>query len=199
MTYMKALIGRKLGMSMVFVGRKAVPVTLLSASPNIIAEVKTADKHGYSALKLQAFASESKSKKKAATATKTKEFRISDSQTQDFNPKDTLDLNQFEVGDKIDVTAVSKGKGFSGVIKKWGFHRGPETHGSDHHRAPGSIGSTFPQRVFPGKKMPGRYGSIQVTLRGVEVVHVDPARHLIALKGSVPGPNKTHVLLKANK
>lgn len=105
-------------------------------------------------------------------------------------------LSRFSIGQKVIISGLSKGKGFAGVIKRHGFSRGPETHGSDHHRAPGSIGSAFPQRVFPGKKLPGRMGRGRVTLKNRPIVAINEKELLISLKGALPGPNKSRVIIE---
>jgi large subunit ribosomal protein L3 len=110
-----------------------------------------------------------------------------------------LDVSQFEIGQRVKVIGFSKGRGFTGVIKRWGFHRGPETHGSMSHRAPGSIGaSAYPSRVIKGKKMPGRLGDTQVTMASLQVVDVRPENNLILLKGSVPGARHGLLLIQGS-
>ena len=171
------MLAKKIGMTTVFVGNRAVPSTVVLAYPNIILQVKNPDKDGYSALKL--------------------EISISDQNTT-YQKDAEVGIEQFKIGDMVDISGTSKGKGFAGVVKRHGFHRGPETHGSDHHRAPGSIGSMFPQRVFKGKKLPGQMGGERVTAKNLSVVAIDTERKTLCVKGAVPGKNGSYILIKAN-
>lgn len=180
---MKAIIGKKIGMSQVFdKDGKVTPVTMVEIPENKIRIVKTDKKDGYDALVIQCL-------------NKKKEVRISKDEVSKYKSDQTLGLEQFEKDDQVAVSAVSKGKGFAGVIKKYGFSRGPETHGSDHHRHPGSIGSMFPQRVWKGKKMPGHMGVNKVTVKGLKVVDIHPEEKIILIKGALPGSNKSLVVI----
>lgn len=199
---MKALIGRKLGMTQVFGERgKTVPVTLVQAGPCVITQLRSVDKDGYSAVQL-GFGDAKKLKKpqmghlkpSSTQSTYLREIRLD--KDADFKVGDKLDVSQFEAGQQVKITAISKGKGFAGTIKRWNFHRGPTTHGSDNHRQPGSIGSMYPQKVFKGKKMAGRMGHAQVSVRNLKIAEVDTAANLIAINGAVPGPRRGLVIIK---
>ncbi|MBI4033754.1 50S ribosomal protein L3 [Candidatus Saccharibacteria bacterium] len=166
----------------------AIAVTLLSAKPNTVAQIKTAEKDGYGAVQLGA---EGQKKKGVA-----REFRIIDEEQSELNVGDQISADIFEVGDKISVTGISKGKGFAGTIKRHGFHRGPKTHGGQSYRRPGSIGSMYPQHILPGKKMAGHMGHAKVTTRNLRIALVDKDNSVIGVEGAVPGPRKGLVLLK---
>ncbi len=192
----KGIIGRKRGMTQIFDDEgKLVPVTLLEAGPCIIVQKKTEDKDGYRAVQLGfedakpdkiTKAEQGHFKNKGLPPKKViRELRVEDPDAFDIG--DEITVEAFNPGDLLEVTSISKGKGFSGVIKRYGFARGPETHGSRYHRRVGSLGPTGPSRVFKGRKLPGRMGSDKVTIKGLEVVRVDPERNLLMIKGSVPG------------
>ncbi len=202
---MKALVTRKLGMtSLLKEDGSAMAVTLLAASPNVVTQIKTAAKDGYEALQL-GFEKQKKVAKpqaghfKASKASPKiiREFRLSE--PIEISVGDHLAADSFEVGDVIDVTATSKGKGFAGTIKRHGFHRGPKTHGGRSYRRPGSIGSMYPQRIFPGKKMAGHLGNSRVTTKNLRVAYIDQELGVIGVEGAVPGPKKGLVLLKGTK
>ncbi len=190
---MSYLITKKVGMTRVFdeAGR-VVPVTALQVEPTVVVQRKTEQKDGYSAIQCGAVVSRHPKKPQAGHA---KELSFVPSVLREVHvPADAdyavgqeLDLSQLSVGDQVKLIATSKGKGFAGVIKRHNFHRGPETHGSDHHRAPGSIGSMFPQHVTKGHRMPGHMGVDRVTVRKVEVVDIFPEQNILLVKGPVPG------------
>lgn len=196
---MKAIIGKKIGMTQVFTANgKMTAVTAVLAEPNIVLSHKTTDKDGYNAVVIAAGTAKHMTKpltgqlKKAGVETSVatvKEVRTDETPTI----ASAVEVSAFEPGDKVDVIGVSKGKGYSGVIKRHNFHRGPETHGSDHHRAPGSIGSMFPQRVVKGRKMPGHHGSDRVTVKKLEIVEVHADKNILLIKGAIPGSNGTIV------
>lgn len=200
---MKAIIGKKIGMTQVFtVDGKMTAVTAIQAEPNIVLGHRTADKEGYQAAIL-GFGTAKKLTKPMIGQLKMagvesvkviKEFKT------DELPEvaSTVDVAVFTPGDKVDVSSVGKGKGFAGVIKRHHFSRGPETHGSDHHRAPGSIGSAFPQRVVKGRRLPGHLGSNQVTVKKLEVIEVHPDKHLLLIKGAIPGSKGTVVAVRGH-
>jgi len=205
----KGLIGRKVGMTQVFDDEGiALPVTVIEAGPCYVTQVKTEKKDGYSSVQIGF--SEVKPKRltkgqlghlernELPPLKVLREFRIKDS---DVSEGDTLNVDVFEVGERVDVVGTSKGRGFAGVVKRYHFAGGPKTHGqSDRLRAPGSLGSgTTPGRVWKGKKGPGRMGNERVTSANVRVVLVDPERNLIAVDGSVPGPKGGMVLIKAGR
>ncbi|OGL34866.1 50S ribosomal protein L3 [Candidatus Saccharibacteria bacterium RIFCSPHIGHO2_12_FULL_47_16b] len=204
---MKALITRKLGMTTTLSDKgAATAVTLLTAAPNIVTQIKSSDTDGYQAIQLGAEQSKKIGRaqeghliKSKANARIMREFRIKDEAELELNIGDQLAADIFSVGDLVDATAVNKGKGFAGVIKRHGFARGRKTHGGRSYRRPGSIGSMFPQRIFPGKKMAGRMGGQQVTVKNLKIAIVDPKHNLIGVAGAIPGPRKGLVLLKEAK
>ena len=203
---MKALITRKVGMTSIINEDGAlVPVTLLSASPCVVTQVKTAESDGYSAVQI-GFEEAKKTGKaqaghfKAAGITPkiTKEFRLEEV-PEDLKVGNKISADIFEVGDTVNVTGTSKGKGFAGTIKRHNFHRGRKTHGGQSYRRPGSIGSMYPQKIFKGKKMAGQMGAEKVTVKNLSVALVDNESNVIGLIGAVPGPRKGIVILKGAK
>ena len=203
----KGLIGRKVGMTQVFDDEGiALPVTVIEAGPCYVTQVKTEEKDGYSSVQIGY--DEVKPKRltrgqlghlKRNDLPPLKVLREFRTKSPDVSEGDTLKVDVFEVGERVDVVGTSKGRGFAGVVKRYHFAGGPRTHGqSDRLRAPGSLGSgTTPGRVWKGKKGPGRMGNERVTSANVRVVLVDPERNLIAVDGSVPGPKGGMVLIKA--
>ena len=202
----KAILGKKLGMTQIFdENRKLVPVTVIEAGPCFVSQKKTVEKDGYDAIQV-AFGDireglVNKPKKghftKAGIPVKrfVKEFRLED--TSAYEVGSEIKAEVFAAGDKIDVTGISKGKGFQGVIKRHNFSRGPMSHGSKFHRAVGSMGaSSDPSRTFKNKKMPGHMGCEKVTIQNLTVVKVYPEKNIILVKGAVPGPNKGLVTIK---
>ncbi|MCI5596440.1 MAG: 50S ribosomal protein L3 [Lachnospiraceae bacterium] len=202
----KAILATKVGMTQIFNEDGVLtPVTVLQAGPCAVTQVKTVDNDGYSAVQV-GFVDKreklvTKPQKghfdKAGVAPKrfVKEFRFDNAEEYTVGQEIKADI--FAVGDKIDVTATSKGKGFAGGIKRHGLHIGPKTHGSKYHRHAGSNGSASdPSRVFKGKKMAGRMGAEQVTVQNLEVVRIDVENNVILVKGAVPGPKKALVTLK---
>lgn len=203
---MKALITEKVGMATIYTDKgAAIAVTLLSANPNVVTQLKSDEKDGYNAIQLGF--GESKKNAKAQTGhlknakTNSKYMRefIIDDKTLEINIGDQLAADVFSVGDNVDVTGISKGKGFAGTIKRHNFHRGRKTHGGRSYRRPGSIGSQYPQRIFPGKKMAGQMGAVRVTTKNLTVALVDTDKNVIAVQGSIPGPKKGLVLIKGAK
>lgn len=202
----KGLIGKKLGMTQVFdEDGAAVPVTLIEAGPCFVTQIRTIQKDGYSAVQL-GFGETEKRKltggefghlenKKLPTLRYLREFRTKDT---DVKVGDKVDVSQFEVGKRVDVVGISKGKGFAGAVKRYHFRGGPKSHGqSDRLRAVGSIGSTTtPGRVFKGKKMPGHMGNQRVSSQNVKIVLVNSDKNLIAVNGSVPGARGELVVIK---
>lgn len=203
---MKGILGRKIGMTQVFgTNGKLVPVTVIEVNPNVVTQVKTLENDGYEAIqlgyetireKLATNASIGHSKK-ANTAPKRflREIRGVDISAYTLGQEVMADL--FEAGEIVDVTGISKGKGYQGVIKKNNQHRGPMGHGSKYHRGVGSLGTMLPKRVLPGKALPGHMGSEQVTIQNLEIIKVDMEDNCILVKGSVPGPNKSLVIIKS--
>ncbi len=202
----KAILATKVGMTQIFdENGNLVPVTVLQAGPCVVTQVKTVANDGYSAVQV-GFTDKreklvSKPVKghfdKAGVSYKryVREFRFENA--EEYSVKDEIKADIFTAGDKIDATAISKGKGFQGAIKRHGQHRGPMAHGSKFHRHQGSNGSaTTPGRVFKGKGMPGHMGSKRITIQNLEVVRVDVENNLILVKGAVPGAKKSLVTLK---
>ena len=203
----KAIIGRKLGMTQMFSpDGKVIPVTVIEAGPCPVVQVKTLERDGYSSVKLGFSEVDEKALnkpdagqfKKAGVAPHKvlKEFKLEGADTMTVGSVITCDV--FAAGDKIDVSGVSKGHGFTGVIKRWNNHRLKETHGvGPVHREVGSMGAnSSPSRVFKGKKMAGQYGHEKVTVLNLEVVKVDKERNLLLVKGAVPGPVKGIVTIR---
>lgn len=191
---MPGIIGKKLGMSQVIQDDgRVIPVTYVKCEPNEVVHVKTEETDGYPAVVLgfDAYNNPSKNKKFKTL----KEFRIES--TGDYKKGGKVTLDTLKEIESVTVTSVSKGKGYQGVIKRHKFSRGPETHGSHHHREPGSIGMCAkPGRVMKGKKMPGHMGTSQVTLKNRSVVTLVPDKNLIAIKGPIPGSNNGYVYIK---
>lgn len=202
---MKALLATKLGMTQLFdeSGRQS-SVTLLEAKDCVVTQIKEISTDGYEAVQLGlenakkiAKPQAGHLKKAKANSKYLKEFRIEaqniDTEVESsptLNVGDKISTDSFEIGDKVRVQAVSKGKGFAGTIKRHNFSRGPKTHGSHNYRAPGSIGAGYPQHVFKGQKMAGRMGTDTVTVRNLEVIFIDAKNNIIGIKGAIPGPKK---------
>ena len=204
---MKALITRKLGMTSILDEKgAAIAVTLLSASPNVITQLKTDETDDYGAVQLGFENSKRPAKPQAGhfkpsktTPKLTREFRITGEDDTQLTVGDHLAADSFEVGDIVKVIGISKGKGFAGTIKRHNFKLGRKTHGGRSYRRPGSIGSMYPQRIFPGKKMAGQMGHEQVTTKNLRVAIIDADLHVIGVDGAVPGPRKGLVLIKGAK
>jgi large subunit ribosomal protein L3 len=202
---MKALITRKVGMTSTINDDGAVQaITLLSASPSVITQLKTEENDGYTAV--QVGFEEAKLGKAQAGHTKgsgvqskiMREFRVPELD-EDLVVGAKLTVEVFSIGDTVDVTGKSKGKGWAGTIKRHNFHRGRKTHGGRSYRRPGSIGSMYPQKIFKGKKMAGHMGDERVTVQNLKVVLVDTEHNVIGVTGAVPGPRKGIVILKEAK
>lgn len=204
----KGLIGKKIGMTQIFNEEgKVIPVTVIEAGPCVVSQVKTEETDGYNSIQLGFGAiKESKvnkperghfTKANIAPARYLREFRVDS--IEDVKVGDELKADIFMAGDKIDIQGTSKGKGFQGVIKRHGQHRGPMGHGSMYHRRPGSMGPTStPGRVFKGKKLPGHMGRVTVTIQNLDVVKVDSDKNVVLVKGSVPGPKGAILKLKTS-
>jgi len=197
------LIGRKVGMTQVFEDDGTmVAVSVVAIEPNTVTRLRTTDRDGYTAVQLGTEVAKKLSKpetgqlKDLPKVATIREFRVDDIGSYEVGQTVALgDL--FAVGDEVDVTGVSKGKGFAGHIKRHNFHRGPKTHGSDHHREPGSIGpGTTPGRVYRGLKMAGHMGDERTTIKKVRVVRADTDRNLLLVKGSLPGARGSLILVK---
>lgn len=197
---MKFILGKKVGMSQVFVQgekeTKVVPVTVVEADSCYVTQVKNKETDGYEAVQVAFEESKRVNKPEAGHLNKVgkffkflREFRTDGEKVQ-ANVGEKVDVSVFEAGDKVKVTGISKAKGFQGVMKRHGFKGGPASHGQKHsNRRPGSIGATYPERVLKGMRMAGRMGGDQVTQTGLEIVKVDPEKNLLLIKGCVPGNN----------
>lgn len=202
---MKGILGRKIGMTQVFSkDGKLVPVTVIEVEPNVVTQVKTIENDGYNAIQLATVSVKEKHSnkasmghtKKANTAPKRflKEIRGVD--TNSYTLGQELTASLFEAGEVVDVTGISKGKGYQGVIKKNNQSRGPMGHGSKYHRGVGSLGTMLPKRVLKGKVLPSHMGDVQTTIQNLEIIKVDMDENCILVKGSVPGAKKSLVLIK---
>ncbi len=203
---LKAILGKKLGMTQIFAeDGRMIPVTVVKAGPCVVVRKKTVESDGYNAIqvgfedkkeRLVNKPSLGEFKKAGISAKKyLREFRTEE--VNNFEVGQEIKANVFENGDIIDVSGISKGKGFAGAIKRWGQHRGPMSHGSKYHRGPGSLGAhSDPGRVFKTKKLPGHMGVEMKTIQNLEVVGVDAERDMLLVKGSVPGPKGQLVTVK---
>jgi len=192
---MKFILATKLGMSQVYDAKGVlIPVTLLSAAPNVVTQVKTTEKDGYSAVQIGAGTKKNLSKalkghfKDLGTFRWTREFKATAAGDKDLSVGDTINVEIFVPGDTVKVTGLTKGKGFAGAVKRHGFHGAPASHGHHHvMRHVGSIGQRFPQHTLKGSRGPGRDGQERVAIRGLKVIAVDATKHVLAVKGAVPG------------
>lgn len=202
---MKALLGTKVGMTQILnEDGQAVPVTLIQAGPCTVTQLKTVDNDGYSAVQI-GFGTDKKPGKTAVGHTKPagvspkimREVRVAtDDMPEEVKVGAHLDVTLFAVGDVVDVTGTSKGKGFAGTVKRHNFNTSKKTHGGNGNvRKPGSIGSMYPQKVFKGKRMAGRMGDERVTVKNLRVAYIDAENNVIGLKGAVPGPRKGTVMI----
>lgn len=203
---MNGILGRKLGMTQIFTEDGImVPVTVVEAGPMVITQLKTVENDGYQAVQVGYGEVKEKSLNKpqkghfakAGVGLKkfVREFRSED--VANYTLAQELNVSMFEVGQKVDVTGTSKGKGFQGVIKRHGQSRGPMSHGSRYHRRPGSMGAVAANRVFKGKKLAGRMGGNRVTIQNLEIVRVDLERNAILIKGNIPGSKKSLITIKS--
>jgi large subunit ribosomal protein L3 len=201
----KGILGRKVGMTQVFTENgKLIPVTVISVEPNVVTQIKTVEKDGYNAIQLgfdtkrEKLATKASAghTKKASTTPKRFFKEIRGVEVENYSLGQEIKADVFEQGELVDVTGISKGKGFQGTIKRHGQSRGPMSHGSKHHRAVGSMGSMRPMRVFKGKNLPGQMGGDTVTVQNLMVVSVDLENNVILVKGNVPGPKKGLVFIR---
>ena len=202
---MKGILGRKKGMTEVFTtDGRLIPVTVIEVEENVVSQVKTKETDGYEAIQLATVEKKASRSNKPETGhlkkanTTPKRFlkEIRGVEVANYALGDVLKADVFTAGEMVDVTGTSKGKGFQGVIKRYNQSRGPMTHGSQYHRGVGSMGTLLPMRVLPGKKLPGHMGHEQVTIQNLEVIKVDLENNVILVKGSVPGPKNSLVLVK---
>ena len=202
----KGILGRKIGMTQVFAKNgKLTPVTVIAVEPNYVSQIKTVESDGYNAIQLAAFDKREKLSnkpelghlKKANVTPKRflKEIRNVDTSAYTLGQEVKADI--FAVGEMVDVSGVSKGKGFQGVIKRYGQSRGPMGHGSQYHRGVGSLGTLLPMHVLKGKKLPGHMGHQLITVQNLEIVEIDLDKNIILVKGNVPGPKKSLVVIKS--
>lgn len=200
---MKALLGTKIGMTQIISeSGAAIPVTLIQAGPVTVTQVKSVDSDGYTAVQVAYGEGKNLSKAVAGhtkpaqvTPKHIREFRVAEL-PEGLSVGSTIDVSAFALGDIVDATGTSKGKGFAGTVKRHNFNTSKKTHGGNGNvRKPGSIGSMYPQKVFKGKRMAGRMGHDQVTVKNLEVAYVDAVNHLIGLKGAVPGPRKGLIVI----
>jgi len=202
---MKFILGKKLEMTQIFdKDGKVIPVTLIEAGPCFVTQLKTKENDGYQAVQI---GFEKLKEKKVKKPLKHKpyrylrEFKVNEFKIEDKELKvgEKIDVSLFKEGERVKISGESKGKGFQGVVKRWGFSGRNKTHGVKHeHRTLGSVGPSGPERVFKGKKMPGRMGGKRVTIKNLEIVKVDPDNNLIAVKGAVPGRRGTLLEIKSN-
>lgn len=191
-------------MSQIWKDDKVIPVTLVQAGPITVTQVRTKEKDGYEAIQVGFDATKKKLNKPTKGHLKNlgnfrylKEFKF---QSTNFKVGDVLDVSQFQEGEKIKVSGLNKGRGFQGVVKRYGFHGGPKTHGQkDRLRAPGSIGATAPQRVMLGRKMAGRMGQERTTIKNSEIAEIDKENNVLMLKGAVPGMKGTLLEIRSTK
>ncbi len=202
---MKGILGKKIGMTQIFTEHgEVIPVTVVEAGPVVVTQIKTTENDGYTAIQVGFQDAKEKSLNKpqkghlaAANTLKKhlKEFRVDS--VEEYTVGQEIKADLFAAGELIDVTGISKGKGFQGPIKRHGQSRGPETHGSRYHRRPGSMGAcSYPGRVFKNKKLAGHMGSVKVTVQNLEVVRVDADKNFILVKGAIPGAKGSVVTLK---
>jgi len=204
----KGIIGKKVGMTQIFNEEgKVIPVTVIEAGPCVVAQVKTVETDGYNAVQMGFGDIKEKklikpikghfAKVNLTPKKQLKEFKLDD--ISNITVGDELKADIFVVGEKVDIQGTTKGKGFQGVIKRHGQHRGPMTHGSMYHRRPGSMGATStPGRVFKGKKLPGHMGVTTVTIQNLEVIRVDMDKNVLLVRGSVPGPKGAILKIKSS-
>lgn len=203
---MKMIIGRKVGMTRIFKDDNVIPVTVIKAGPCYVVQKKTIDTDGYNAIQIGFEEAKKVNKPMEGVFKKAgvkplkilKEFRVEN--PEEFELGQEIKVDIFAEGDKIDITGWSKGRGFAGAMKRWGFRGGPKSHGAKFHRELGSVGQhTEPARIFKGKKMPGQYGNERVTILNSEIVKIDVENNLIAVKGGVPGARGGLVLIRTAK
>ena len=204
---MKGILGTKVGMTQVFTEEgKLIPVTVVEVESNVVTQIKTKEKDGYNAIQLGTVEDKEKNSNKAKmghtakanTAPKRflKEIRGVD--VENYTLGQVIKADIFEKGEVVDVTGTSKGKGYQGVIKRHNQSRGPMGHGSQYHRGVGSLGTMRPMHVLKGKKLPGHMGNVTTTIQNLEVVDIDLENNVILIKGNVPGPKKSLVIIKTS-
>lgn len=203
---MKALLGTKIGMTQIVDELGVVtPITLVQAGPVTISQIKTTETDGYDAVQFAYGKGKNTSKSVQGHLAKNvkimpkaiREVRNIEVDEEQAKPGSSFDVTVFTVGDKVKVTGTSKGKGFAGTVKRHNFHTSKRSHGGNGNvRRPGSIGSMYPQKVFKGKRMAGQMGNVQVTVNNLKIAFIDQEKHLLGIKGAVPGPRKSLVFIK---
>lgn len=204
---MKGILGRKIGMTQVFTTNgKLIPVTVIEIEPNVVTQIKTIEKDGYDAIQLGYETVREKVSNKAKIGhtkkanTEPKRFlrEIRGVNVEDYTLGQEIKADVFAKGEIVDVSGISKGKGFQGVIKRYNQSRGPMGHGSQYHRGVGSLGTMLPMHVLKGKKLPGHMGNVACTIQNLEIVDVDLENNVILVKGNVPGPKKSLVMIRTS-
>lgn len=202
---MKGILGKKVGMTQVFTKNgKLIPVTVIEVEPNVVTQIKTVAKDGYDAIQIATETIREKLSNKPAightkkAGTEPKRFlrEIRGVNVEDYALGQVINVDIFEEGEMVDVSGISKGKGFQGVIKRHNQSRGPMGHGSQYHRGVGSLGTMLPMHVLKGKKMPGQMGNVARTVQNLEIISVDTENNVILVKGNVPGPKKSLVMIR---
>lgn len=202
---MKGILGKKVGMTQVFTKNgKLIPVTVIEVEPNVVTQIKTVAKDGYDAIQIATDTIREKLSNKPAightkkAGTEPKRFlrEIRGVNVEDYTLGQIINVDVFEEGEMVDVSGISKGKGFQGVIKRHNQSRGPMGHGSQYHRGVGSLGTMLPMHVLKGKKMPGQMGNVARTVQNLEIISVDTENNVILVKGNVPGPKKSLVMIR---
>lgn len=198
---MAGLLAQKFEMSqLVLPGGEVTAVTWLKVAPNVVTQVKTVPQDGYAAIQVGAGRTRRMTRARKQHLKELEARVLRELRTEVPHQRgDQIDLSIFQVGDIVSVTGVSKGKGFAGTVKRHSFHRGPMSHGHDHHRAPGSIGPMGIARVLPGKRMAGHMGAEQVTVRGLKVLAIDSKAKTIAIGGAVPGARRSWLLIRKHE
>ena len=202
---MKGILGKKIGMTQVFTKNgKLIPVTVIEVEPNVVTQIKTVEKDGYDAVQLATGTVREKvvnkpqlgHTKKANTEPKRFLREIRGINTSDYSLGQIISVDTFKEGEMVDVSGISKGKGFQGVIKRHNQSRGPMGHGSQYHRGVGSLGTMLTMHVLKGKKMPGHMGNVKTTIQNLEVISIDTENNVILVKGNVPGPKQSLVIIR---
>lgn len=198
---MKFILGLKLGMAQAFdENGNIIPVTLVEAGPCIVSQIKTKEKDRYESVQLGFLNLKEKKVKKTQKNKPFRHLREFKGEINNYKEGQQIDVSIFQEGDKVKISGASKGKGFQGAVKRWGFGGRSASHGTKHeHRNLGSIGSRFPQHVIKGKKMPGRMGAERITVQNLKIIKVDKENNLLAIKGAIPGRKGTLLEIKTNK
>lgn len=198
---MKAILGKKILMTRIFdeTGLQ-IPVTLVKLENNLVTQIKTAEKDGYKAIQVGAGTKKRQNQAEEGHLKKIKNkikpkilYEIKND--KEYQIGENLTIEQFQVGEMVNVSGVSKGKGFAGTVKRHNFHLGPKTHGSDNYRRPGSIGATYPERVIKGRRMAGHLGHAKTTVKNLKIIQIDNNKKEVLLRGAIPGPRNNSVLI----